>query len=623
MMRRFAAGLAVLALALGGCGLPDSTEPRYAGPAAEPSRAQDRAEEPLKPDGITSLIALVNSFLKTSVGGNITSADPSDAGSETQTRMKTFMTKETAAGWRPPAQLVVVDATLTPSPPDDKGRIVVKAHFERVGQLDPKGRLVAGQNDPTWERGLNFDFEGEQVGGQLLLSKVPPFMLLSTEGLASSYTRQPIYFWEKDVEAPKLVPDLRYMPNVLPASKKVNEVVQWLVDGPSSWLSSVVDRPSDIETKGSPTLKDDQSVDVNLSAKAAGKSADDLRRLASQIRWSLPGHPVVLLSFENAKDTTNVSDGYLNDNAAVQDEPDLEKFAVVNESVRQLTVTRDPPSLFGPSEWNKAVLSATINRARTRAALVRKVGAKQQLFVNSGTGEPKYVEVLASEMGANLSRPVWINRPAQRFLVTDGAKLWAVTPPGSGGEPPQAVVVPGPNGESLTNVSAFSVSPDGRRIALIVGGKAMIAALRFENGNLTLGERHPVPNTLSSNKAVGWITETTLAIGGGPNPLNDRAAGTYSMVWTSIDGTGERPLPLNPSPPAVLVTELSARTNDPTSRQSEQAVSVVFQDGGQQGRGVFGSSVDELKQDVLPGAAPGPSTSPPAKLVAKSPFYAD
>ncbi|MFF5230388.1 LpqB family beta-propeller domain-containing protein [Dactylosporangium sp. NPDC000521] len=631
-MKRVVALLATVAMVLGGCGLPDSTEPKYVGPAAAPSRAQGRAEEPLKPDGITSLIALVNSYLKTSVGGNIASADQPDAVSETQVRMKTFMTKEAAATWpprpqvapAPPVPLLVVDASLTPSPPDDKGKIVVQAHFVRVGQLDRFGRLLTGQNDPTWERGLDFDFEGEQVGGQLLLSKVPPFMLLSTEGLASYYTRQPIYFWETDVEAPKLVPDLRYMPNVLPASKKISEVVQWLVDGPSLWLTLVADRPSILETKGSPTLRDDGSVEVNLTAKVAGKSADDLRRLAHQIRWSLPGHPPVSFSFENAKDATNFSDGYLDQNAAVvPGEPDLERFAVVNGSVRQLPSTsgREAPALFGPSEWNKGVVSATINRARTRAALVRTVGTKQQLFVNAGTGEPKYVEV-PGVVGAALSRPVWIDRPEPRFLITNGATLWAVPPPGSGGEAPLPVVVPGLNGQELTNVSAFAVAPDGRRVALVVGGKAMVAPLRFENGNLMLGEQRAVPTTLGGNNAIGWITETTLAIGGTPNPTNTRAPGTYSMVWTSVDGTGERTLPLNPDPPAVTVTQLSARANDPTSRSPEQ-VFVVLEDMQQQAKAVFADSVGDILRDSPGDATPSPSASQPPKLVARSPFYAD
>ena len=89
------------------------------------------------------------------------------------------------------------------------------------------------------------------------------------------------------------------------------------------------------------------------------------------------------------------------------------------------------------------------------------------------------------------------------------------------------------------------MAPDGRRIALIVGNKAMIAALRIENGKLRLGEQRLVANSLGDNQAIGWITETTLAIGGRANPESSSfTAGSYSLVTTSIDGTGEMPLPL-------------------------------------------------------------------------------
>jgi hypothetical protein len=617
MTRRLAAGLAALALALGGCSLPDSTEPKYVGPAAEPRRAQDRAEEAPKAAGTTSLTALVADFLKTSVAGNVTN-DQSEALSETQLRMKTFMTEAAAAQWQPQGQqpqLLVVKVALAPDTLPD-GRSVINAHFTRVGLLDSEGQLKPPPNDPAWVP--DFVFEGEEVNGQLLLSKVPPGMLLSVEGLSSLYTRQPIYFWEQGVDAPKLVPDLRYMPNVLPESRRVSEAVNWIVTGPAEWLTTVVAKLTpDIEMKNT-TLNPDTSVNVNLTSKAAGKNPEDLRRLASQIRWSLAGHPPVTLSFENAKDAFNDSNGYQNDNAAVvQSELDQDKFVVVNESVRPVA---GPPSstpvLFGASEWNKAVVSATINRARTRAGLVRKVGTKLQLFVNSDTREPKYVDSLVPPSGT-LSRPAWINRPVQAFLVADGARLWAVTPPGGAGEATQQpVVVPGPNGQELTNVSAFSVSPDGRRIALIVGRKTMIAPLRVESGKLTLGEQHEVPNSLGDNQAVGWISETTLAIGGKPSP-----GAAYSMVWTSIDGTGEKVLPLSGpvKTETFTVTELSARTNDP-ARSLEQVL-VVFQDERQQARGVYANSVDDIQVDQ-PGGTPSP-TSSPQPLVARSPFYAD
>ncbi len=625
---RLTAVLAALALVLAGCGLPDWTDPKYVGPAVDPKPAQDRAQDPPRPGGASSLSDLVVRYLMTSVGGNVTSSDQPDAVSETQTRMKTFMTEEAAAQWPPKPEMPLIVVKVTFAKVDTvvgTNRSSLTATFVPIGQLDRVGRLVPAQLE-NWTP--TFEFEGEMTGGRLRLTKVPPHMLLSVSGLKEWYEQQPIYFWERDVDAPKLVPDLRYMPRVLLPSKRVSEVMLWLVEGPSTWLVPVVNKvPPDIETKDDPTVRPDKSVVVNLSSKARAKSPEDLRKLSSQIRWSLAGHPPVELSYENAKDTTNASDGYESDNAAVG-EIDQEKFVVVNGEVRPADMPAGgPPELFaaGPP-FNTAVVSATINRAHSRAALVRRTANnRQQLFVSSAnpSADPRYVETTVS--AAVLSRPVWISRPVQRFLVADGTRLWAVTPPSKAGEAPTAEVVPGPNDVALTNVSAFSVAPDGRRVALIVGNKAMIAPLRIENGKLSLGEQRLVANSLGDNRAIGWITETTLAIGGKANPGNDLfSEGSYSLLWTSIDGTGETPLP-QAEPTATggyTVSQLSARTNDPTD--SVLQVLVLFeavQGANQVARVVFVGDAPDVK---LTNDGPSPGTSPnQTPKLPLSPFYAD
>ncbi|GAB3863057.1 LpqB family beta-propeller domain-containing protein [Dactylosporangium cerinum] len=624
-LRRLTAALAVTVLLLAGCGLPDRTNPKYVGPAVDPKPAQDRAQDPPRPDGASSLTDLVSRYLMTSVAGNVTSTDDPNAISETQTRMKTFMSEQAAAQWppRPQLPLIVVQVAFDKVENvagSDKSSLT--ATFTAVGQFDRFGRLGEAQVEKeTWSE----VFEGELVNGQLRLSKVPPYMLLSVEGLKEWYQPQPIYFWEKDVEAPQLVPDLRYMPLVLPASKRVSEVMRWLTTGPSLWLATAVTTVSpDIETKADPTVGPDKRVTVNLSSKAAGKSPEELRKLSRQIRWSLMDHPPVELSFENAKDTMNVSDGFEDDNAAVGD-IDQEKFVVENEVVRPVDMPAGgPPELFAPGPLNTAVVSATIDRDHTRAALVRKApNNKQQLWVSvtDPRAEPKYVVVNEIPAAAALSRPAWIKRPEPRFLVADGSRLWAVTPPAKAGDPVKAEVVPGPNETVLTNVSAFSVAPDGRRIALIVGNKAMVAALRFENGRLSLGgEQRLVANSLGDNQAIGWITETTLAIGGRANPANGPyTAGSYSLISTSIDGTGETPLPLlKPNVTGgYTVTQLSARTNDPTDSLQ---VLVLFE-ANQTARVVYASETQEIN---LTNAGPSPTTSAGQQPKrALSPFYAD
>jgi hypothetical protein len=609
---------------LGGCGLPGRTDPKYVGPAPTARPAPERITQPLTPGGTNDLSVLVSRYLATSVGGN----DQPDAVSETQARMKTFMTEQRRVQWQPMpllSVLVVKVAEVKAAVQGrDPGTSSLSVTFTPLYTLSRSGQLTEPQLPPKWTN--TFEFQGEQVGDQLLLSAVPDGMVLSTEGLRDWYEPQAVYFWEKDVNDPKLVPDLRYMPKVLSATKRVSEVTRWLAEGPSSWLDAVVEKlPSEIETKDNPSL-DAGGVVVNLSSKARGRTTEDLRKVASQIRWSLAGHPPVTLTIENRKDAGYGSDGYDSDNAAVVPGGlDQEKFIVLDGEARPADVSSGITPLFAPGESNKKVVSAAINRTRSKAALVRTVNGQQRLFVSAAdataTSPPKYVET--SVAGTYLSRPAWVGRPLQRFLIADGSQLYAVTPPANPGDPATVDVVLGPGDTGTSGnagITAFAVSPDGRRIALIVGNKTRVATLRVENGKLRLGASKPVENSLGANRAVGWFTETSLAIGGQANPLLPKES-WYWLIATSIDGTGEILLPVNgPEKMGPFdITQMSVRTNDPLGPSPQPFI--MFESNG------VGQVVYNDRPGAIPTtqASPSPSTSasPSTPPLPKSPFYAD
>ena len=93
---------------------------------------------------------------------------------------------------------------------------------------------------------------------------------------------------------------------------------------------------------------------------------------------------------------------------------------------------------------------------------------------------------------------------------------------------------------------------------------------------------------------------------------------SWSLVSTSIDGTGETPLPAN-KPAATstyTISQLSVRTNDPTDSQQ---VLVLFE-ANQMARVVFADDTPEIKL-----SNDGPTTEPSATQpkLRLSPFYAD
>ena len=183
----------------------------------------------------------------------------------------------------------------------------------------------------------------------------------------------------------------------------------------------VVDKlPSEIETKDNPTLEPDGSVVVNLSSKARGKSPEDLRKLASQIRWSLAGHPPVTLTIENAKDTGNDSDGYDSDNAAVVPGGlDQEKFVVARRG--------GPPGRHPGRRPARAVRPGRVEHRRssrppsTGTAPRRRwsagpATAQQQLFVSAADAAGRARRSTSTDQRPRRRRaePAGVDQPARR-----------------------------------------------------------------------------------------------------------------------------------------------------------------------------------------------------------------
>lgn len=608
--------LVVVSLALAGCGLPSRTDPKYLGAATAATPAADEAKIPLLPSDAPNAAELVRAFLQTSVGGN----GPDEALTETQSRMRAFMTPEMKAKWRPGKQLAVVRDTYDEPEPLGHGDWSVTAHFLQIGTLNDKGELMPtlGQMpiDPTFQVKTTNN-------GTYLLSDVPQDqMLISASRLSDWYTEQPLYFWEAGVDIPKLVPDLRYIPKTLPKAKLVAEVLRLLKVGPT-WLSPVAGGlPPDFDTKDNPIISAD-GVMVNLGTKAAGHNEDELRRLASQIRWSLPDHPPVSLEIDGQAQKAD-SANYDEDNVTLgQAESDPDRFCIVGGTVRSVVGT--PPALFAPDGFNSSVVEAALNRFKNQAALVRRQSPNvQQLYISAAdttaAGPPKYVEV-PGVSAARLSRPVWISRPVPRLLIAYGSKLYAITP-SANGDGTSTVEPVSTGSQSTAGLTAFAVPPDGRRIALVIDGAVMVAPLQYDNGKLVIGAYRQLGTTLGDNQAVGWITETTLAVGGKPH-AGLPTGKSYSLVSITIDGTEETPLPAA-APTATSnyeITEMAVRTISPLGAQG--AVFIMFESNGI-AHAVYSG---EIRPIPIGDTQPSPSTSPTldktGPQIPRAPFYTD
>lgn len=598
-----AAGLAVLValLALAGCGLPSHTAPKYAGPARSAAAAPDEVKTPPVPTDANTMSGLLGLYLQSSVGANLdTDGDSNGAGNETQERMRQFMTPDMRKRWAPGQNLWIVSDPEIHDTPTGAGELML--HVK--GTLNEKGEF---KPPPLGTRDIAFKYAVVTTAKGLLLSSVPNDVVLTESGLKQWYDAQPIYFWERGANPRKLVPDLRYMPRTLSATKRVSEVLRWLKAGPGQLLQSVASPwPENFEIKDNPVV--DQAtgdVKVNLSGKAAGGNANDLNRLARQIRWSLPGDPAehkVTLTIESQPNDAT-SEGYAADDVAYEragSNSGSTRFCVSNGVARPVAIPDDGgPVVLAPGSSNAQVVSAAINQQMDRAALVRQSGPKapQQLYVSDkvvGTGPPKYTEV---DSAPHLGRPAWMSYPVERLLISDGTRLLVSTDESAQAFEQLALSAP----QNLA-ISAFAVAPEGHRIALIADDgerRLMVAPLQLDNNKLSIGTLQAITTSLGDNQAVGWLSETTLVVGGKPSPAPPSGVLPYSLVSITVDGAEETALPAGARTASQQeVTAVAVSTN--SFYPSNQSIMVESNGAA---RNVYYNDIDTLKLSGPPLAA--------------------
>ncbi len=140
--------------------------------------------------------------------------------------------------------------------------------------------------------------------------------------------------------------------------------------------------------------------------------------------------------------------------------------------------------------------------------MVRAIGNGRRLqIVREGVSGPLSPNLPQSSL---LSRPVFVPEADVLLIATGGqfGKLYRVsTADGSAAD-----VTP----RNFSAVSAVSVSPDGRRVALIAGGQAYVSSLNVGNNTVTIGSnpRPILANQLTPATAVAWTDEAWLLVAG-------------------------------------------------------------------------------------------------------------
>jgi hypothetical protein len=505
--------IVLVALGLVGCGVAAANHPFDEGEPAAPGPGASRTEtrNPPGPDAAEQADDLVRNFLQTAAGGSTQAID----------RSKQYLTGTASDSWaglvsgdNPPLMVVrIVSGPTMATPVVSEGVTLtpVSLTYQPVGVLTDRGRIDSLANLET--RALNFSVVADEQF-KIRIAAIDGWpagqLLLSDEGLTEYYQMQPIYFWDTEYKA--LVPDLRYVPWTISSDSRASARLTWLTQGPSSWVAGVQNLPAG--TTGDRVLTTEGRQQVKLSAAALPPDDDDAaRHLMYQLMWSLSDEgdiPQIDLYIDNQLVPVEIDDREFRAslNSWSFREPQLYDIqGGVVETIKGGERGPLPTQLSVPE--NTAVVAAAVSRDQARAALVQEDQLGRPSLHLVADGQSHFVD-LQLPPNASLGRPSFV--PGADLLLVPtggpGGRLQAVST--------QTGAVTGASG-TLPGLSAAVVSPDGRRVAVIVDGEVSVAPLSLDpNGTVSLSDdnsRHLLAGLVTAT-AVTWTSESWLLVAG-------------------------------------------------------------------------------------------------------------
>jgi len=513
------------ALLAGGCGIPESTKAQRVGPGPSTGASAGENVAPTRHDrqASTDPAVFVRYYLEAAAG------DPNGA----MDRVKQFLDPRAAGTFQAaPAEVRVVHLVDTPLVNPGSDQVRVKA--TTVGVLNSNGILNPAA-DATPE---DYAFTVSNAAGEpgLVVTKAPQALLITDDALTAYYERRKIYFWNRERTA--LVPDVRYLPKDLPSEQEPSVIINWLIEGPSPLLDGAVAtlREGTVLDGNVPAPSDDK-LQINLSGQAVQPPDDPagLDQLRRQLMWSLRSSQWRTLELKvGSQDAMEYGDtDYFTSNAAYALAAAPERFLIYNSQIRRMS--RSPNAteavpLLRPED-NRNVRAAALAGAGGRrfVALVVTAAGKQELRVGAAEAEAKADLTKVPLPKGATGQPVWAitsadGRVPAVGLITVGGRLYSFST-----DSPALIEVDG----ASDGISAMAVAPDGRRLALVSGGRLAIAALSISgDGVRMVTPRQVLTAPLRRVSAVDWSSETGLAVAG-PRADKNRVA----IIEMTMDGT--------------------------------------------------------------------------------------
>ncbi|RKT57463.1 LpqB family beta-propeller domain-containing protein [Saccharothrix australiensis] len=498
-MKRLAAVLASV-LALTGCAaIPTRTSAIPVNPSAG-SATEAAAPKPAK--GIDPL-SLVREFVNASANpeGDYAAA-------------KAYLTEEARQSWDTKVAPTIIDTTFNTVPTggdlssDDKHRTVL-LQGRNVGSLEPDNSFVERVGTLTAPIGIKADQDGEWR-----ISDPPKGIYVPLVGFQGNYRRVTLYFYNPDFGA--LVPDPRYV--VVPPSTSIpRRVTELLLKGPGSGLRGALATaiPNGAAQRKDTHEADDGALEVDLT-KVGDLTAQARKLIVAQVVKSLAGvtSSRIRILVEGAPISTDQAEWRPADvqsgEALITPDADQSGLVASGGQVRRLVGGEPVRGPAGTGEYQ--VVSAAQSLDGTELAVVSRVDAKSVRLRVGDLEEP----LAAVDLPAStLTRPSWLlsgraGEPSTEvWTVVDGANVVRVVRTDAGWT---ANVV---NASELTlfgSITELRLSRDGTRVAAVVGGRLVVAAVVRGTDSVSLRlPRNLHPSVLGTSAlSVDWLAQDVL-----------------------------------------------------------------------------------------------------------------
>jgi len=441
---------------------------------------------------------------------------------------RAFLTRNAAASWDDHASVTVIEdgPGAAPQSGPSAGVRRIRVGGSRLGTLTADGTFIPA----TGTFSVPLDVVSEH--GEWRISNPPPGVLVEATSLQRNYRQVRVSFI--DPNRGTLVPDLRWVP-AQPAATLPGRVLDLLLAGPSQRLAGAVRSamPDGVRPRSNVLVSHSGRTVINLSGLDALTEAQR-RLIAAQIVGSLDGLvPAPLRLLADGEPLVSGQPEWRPADITSYAPPtgprsDIPGQVVVGGRLRSLNGAPVP----GPAgDGRLTVLSAARSNpgGELLAAVVAGPDGHPQLRVGPIGGDLAVAPVDAQTM----SRPTWRPSGTELWTVVDGRSVVGVALSGTG--PPLAYSVDATELARLGPISQLRLSRDGVRVAAVIGGRLVVAAVVTESGTISL--RHPQvlrDGNLPPTASVDWARPELLVVASaGPSP---------QVSSVSVDGLTRRQL---------------------------------------------------------------------------------